>query len=1737
MGYGKWLRKGRRRKSAGNRPRGKATRGQTQTRGGNAASLGFEALEDRAMLAVFMVTNTMDLDVDQNIVFGSLRWAIGQANATDGGDTIVFDENIFRDQNRPNIFASRTISLDPRAAGDQLTITQPLQILGPGSGMLTISQSKANRRVFELNIGAEDEIFPVEISGVTISGGNLVGFADDDRGGAIFNRESLTMIETVVRNNSAGGGGGGVYTLRGSLNVERSLFQDNSAGVGGAIMNGADGDENTPQANIANSTFTENRAFGVPDHDTYLGSWGGAIFNRQGRLTVTSCTITGNTGSAGGGLASFGNPLPEDPDADPPEDPPPPTVFTYIGSSIIWRNSSDVDRVGINDDDPPLELLPSVFSLNTDPTMPPAAGSLGFNIVGTGNTTTPMIMTGDPPMNGPNPDFAFPMVAMNQVVPDSAVIFAIVDPDTMDPILTDNAGPTFSFLLDPAGIAVDKGDPAAFGIEQRGRFFDRVYDYKNSGNPASDVGSVELQQASFTVDLLRDEIDRQFSGVYTLEFQGGLPFFTILGYEAEGDFSLREAIDFARKNPELDTIDFSASLRSQEPPSGVANNPTIRLTFGLDNDFPGQPTNATDGALIIDDRVIIQGPTTYTLEIDASGNDKTPTVNEGNGSRVFLIDDGDPTTPVDVEINNLTIMGADVVARGAGISNRENLTLNNVTLKDNNTTDDGGALLVQAGTVVINNSTFNNNRAADDGGAIFVETLAGNPTSVVNIVNSTFSANLAGDRGGAIHNANSTVSLSYSTVTLNTASSTRGSGIWNAPSNLTPATPTVVLTEVLSSIISANSSNNDVEVANGVNVNTIVSKGFNLVGGGNASPANPAAGSFNKPGDLPRVFNPMLGPLLNTGGPTETHRPLTGSPVIDAGDAAAKAGDGSVPDFDQRGADFVRVFDGNLDSTARIDIGAYELQGSVFTVSSDQDENDGNLTLGFLSLREAIQLANDNPLPDEIIFDPLLVGLDVVWGLGGTFAPNTTADMKIKADLKITGPGSGLLALDLADLTDPNSGEGRRAFTIDDLNASTNINVEISGLELRNSLAVQAGGAILSRENLKLTDIKFFNNSTIGDGFSGGAIFIEKPAGAPTSREITLTIDSSLLTGNHTDGINSDGGAIYAKDVAVYINNYTTISGNSTAKTTSDGAGVYLKSTIAAAPANFDLNAAVDGFDFLAWQRGFGLGIAGKIDGDATGDGVNNGLDFTAWKAGFGTIGNQGGILNVDNSSITGNLTASGNSDGAGVFSDAGQMQFTDAVISGNRTTGSNSEGAGIAAVNSTIGLVRTVVSLNETFGSTSPGAGIYVTRSGGGTSSVTLSDSLVSQNVTHGQLSNGGGVAMQDSTVIVRNSVVDSNRTTGSDVVGERADDSHGGGLSNLGGTLFVVGSTVSNNRTTHANSKGGGIYSDTNLLGTRSTQILNSTVSGNIAGIRGGGVFNADGLTDIKHSTITNNSTPFFNGGSGIASVGNALTNTRVTSSIIAGNQGTVLGTQSDLDFVETFSVNSFESGGFNLLGSGNALGDFAGGGNITGVTNAGLVGLAPLADNGGQDLPLGNPQTHALLAGSLAKNAGNPAFNPNSFAPPLSFDQRGAGFPRVVLGTIDIGAFESPVFPAEAALVAGGEPAAESALTIESEPADLSTEAVSLPSLASTAGLPSFGFTRVAASNWLSDRVHVLREPESAGRRLRSAAFDAWPSFRDDLTLTLAGCDDADDADDDGGVSVEDAAFAMLADGLDQ
>jgi hypothetical protein len=94
--------------------------------------------------------------------------------------------------------------------------------------------------------------------------------------------------------------------------------------------------------------------------------------------------------------------------------------------------------------------------------------------------------------------------------------------------------------------------------------------------------------------------------------------------------------------------------------------------------------------------------------------------------------------------------------------------------------------------------------------------------------------------------------------------------------------------------------------------------GYNFIGDGNGSTGFSAA-TGDQVGTSSHPLDPLLGPLQNNGGLTQTMALLAGSPAIDAGSSLV-GNQFSPGPFDQRGNPFARVING------RVDDGAYEYQ-------------------------------------------------------------------------------------------------------------------------------------------------------------------------------------------------------------------------------------------------------------------------------------------------------------------------------------------------------------------------------------------------------------------------------------------------------------------------------------------------------------------------------------------------------------------------------------------------------------------------------------------------------------------------------------------------------------------------------------------------------------------------------------------------------------------------------------------
>jgi hypothetical protein len=245
--------------------------------------------------------------------------------------------------------------------------------------------------------------------------------------------------------------------------------------------------------------------------------------------------------------------------------------------------------------------------------------------------------------------------------------------------------------------------------------------------------------------------------------------------------------------------------------------------------------------------------------------------------------------------------------------------------------------------------------------------------------------------------------------------------------------------------------------------------------------------------------------------------------------------------------------------------------------------------------------------------------------------------------------------------------------------------------------------------------------------------------------------------------------------------------------------------------------------------------------------------------------------------------------------------------------------------------------------------------------------------------LMNGGSIAGNSHHGVLI--VTGAGTLSGVVIASNSNDGGGGGGVLIAGGILNINNCLLTNNSS----------FSGGALLNGGSVSVANSTISGNSSLGSGGGVSNSASLT-MTNVTITNNRAATVGGGIRSATATVILSNT-----IVAGNfQGASPSTTAN-DIDGTVDPTS----SYNLIGGG-------GSGGLTDGTNNNQVGvsnpgLGPLASNGG------TTQTHALLPGSVALNAGSNALADSAG---LTTDQRGAGFARVV-NTVDIGAFESRGF----------------------------------------------------------------------------------------------------------------------------
>jgi len=459
-----------------------------------------------------------------------------------------------------------------------------------------------------------------------------------------------------------------------NLAIKNGLYADDGGGIcnqgtltisnctisgnsAGAVQGG--GIFSFTSVTIYNSTIVSNSA----------SVGGGIVVNFGSTASIVNSTIVGNVASSsvGGGIYNVG--------------------ALTVSNCTVCANVSGSQGSGIYSTQPAV-LFSSIIASNTINSLVSSnrdfsgiVASAGYNLVG-------------------GTDVANGWLSTDQ----RGTIFSPLDAGVGP--LQDNGGPTLTMALQPGSLALDQGQSGAVTTDQRGRH--RTYDDPAIPNPAggdgADVGAYEF----------------------------ALPIHLVTNTNDSGLGSLRQAILDSVTN---DTVIFDTSV------SG-----TILLS---------------SGELVIGQNLKITGPTNTAVIVSGI-----------NSGRVLHVTGGTAS------VSRLTFANGNTNAPGAGIFNEAGCTLllNSCTVSGNVSGNNGGGL-ANNGTVAATNCTFSGNQAASGGG------LYNSGGSLV-LSSCTVASNSASIGGGVYHFpvAGTTTTLNNSLVAGN-STSTSGPDVLNTFTN------------------------------------------------------------------------------------------------------------------------------------------------------------------------------------------------------------------------------------------------------------------------------------------------------------------------------------------------------------------------------------------------------------------------------------------------------------------------------------------------------------------------------------------------------------------------------------------------------------------------------------------------------------------------------------------------------------------------------------------------------------------------------------------------------------------------------------------------------------------------------------------------------------------------------------------------------------------------------------------
>ncbi len=1047
------------------------------------------------------------------------------------------------------------------------------------------------------------------------------------------------------------------------------------------------------------------------------------------------------------------------------------------------------------------------------------------------------------------------------------------------------------------------------------------------------------------------------------------------------------------------------------------------------------------------------------------------------------------------------------------------VNITRTTLSENSATSVGGAIFNGTGTVNITASTIWGNTVTNGNGAVGAG-LYSNGTGTYNITNSTLSGNSSSGNGGAIRiwsgNGIGHANITNSTITGNSARF--GSGI---------DADTGALVTIRNTIVAGNTALNFAPDING----TVTSQGYNLIGNNQFATITPATG--DQIGTPSTPINPVLGPLQNNGGPTFTHEVLNGSPAIDAGNAFGAT-------TDQRGlarpADRVTV--ANVSDGS--DIGAFESQ----TPPTPAISVDDTVFVGNTLVPNAftVSLSNASDLTVTVHYatadDTAEDGEDYTATSGTlTFLPGeTTQTVPVSLVADTTNEGVEQFFLNLDTPTNATIADGQGIGTIfdDDPQATVAID-DVTHTEGNSGITTYTFTVTKTGTTAQTVSVDYstFNGSAVSPSdytaVSGTLTFL------PAEFVKTITVDVNGDTSFEADEIfyvrlfnpvavdiirgegvgaitNDDAPQIYIVNVNADTDDGTCDVANCTLReainwANSTGGHINFAPSVTGSISLLSPlaplvngNAIVingPGANVLTVKRDAGAGAMRIFDINGGGNYTINGLainDGDVRPIG-GAFNNLGGAIRIlaSRGVTINNCTFTNNwGDNAGAIYNGTNTGNGPLTVNDSTFTANNANFSGGAIYNRFNNIVTVNHSTFDANGGPFFGGAIYNRQA----SVMFISDSLFTGNAAN----SGGAVYNDDNGSIT---------ISRSNFIGNHAQV--GGAFGNKDGGLDFFNSTLSGNT---SNGDGG---AGSNRLGT--VRFFNSTLSGNTSGNAGGAVyFTFEGASNgtFNNCTITGNHA----GTGGGIMVFNGQSIVRFGNTIMAGN--TALTQAPDL-------YGQIYSSGYNIFGKRN--------GNGTSIFNeqpTDIIGtesspvnplLGPLADNGGPT------KTRALLTGSPAINSGNP-FGETA-------DQR--GFPRVVNGTADRGAFEVQNPPAGISAFSGTPqsatvgtnyaPLKARVLDSNNDPVGGVNVTFNAPNTGASGTFPGsvFSATAVTDGNGVAT-APVLAANNTAGSFQVSAGYAASPLATFDLTNLDAPTISVDDVTFTGADSLVASGFTV-------